>query len=148
MDDGASARSMWSLRGTVGKLTNGPLSGEVDVAQPKSGVALQGIRSRSVAVRTSWRDAQSMGHRPLQRRMTAASMRGHYPLPTRTCAATIWSPVIEPVDDWPYAPQIYWQANALESVDGVSASMSLLVSVQTHLLDTWPRISVVSQASQ
>ncbi len=51
----------------------------------------------------------------------------------------------QPSSDWPFSPQIYWRANGLQSVAGVLASMSLLVSVQTHLLDTFPQIGVRSQ---
>jgi hypothetical protein len=48
-------------------------------------------------------------------------------------------------DDWPFSPQLYWRANSLRTVNGVLASLSLLVSVQTHLLDTIPQIAVASQ---
>jgi hypothetical protein len=40
---------------------------------------------------------------------------------------------------------LYWRANSLCAVDGVLASVSLLVSVQTHLLDTVPQIGVESR---
>jgi hypothetical protein len=53
----------------------------------------------------------------------------------------------EATTDWPYAPQIYWQTGHLDSVPGVVGSLSLLLSVQTHLLDTYPRI-VVESASR
>jgi hypothetical protein len=46
--------------------------------------------------------------------------------------------------DWPFAPQLYWRANLLRGIEGVMASASLLVSVQTSLLDTCPRIGVTS----
>ena len=51
-------------------------------------------------------------------------------------------------DNWPFAPQLYWQANLLRGVDGVLASASLLVSLQTSLLDTFSQISVTSQFSR
>jgi hypothetical protein len=47
-------------------------------------------------------------------------------------------------DDWPYRPQIYWRADTI-SLDGVIGSMSLLASVQTDLLDTYPRMTAGSQ---
>jgi hypothetical protein len=50
-----------------------------------------------------------------------------------------------PTDNWPYSPQLYWRANTLSEVERSLASMSLLVSVQTHLLDTLPRIVVSSE---
>src|SRR4051794_6716645 len=46
----------------------------------------------------------------------------------------------EPAADWPFSPQLYWQSGPLRQLDGVCASLSLLVSVQTQLLDTFPRI--------
>ena len=48
-------------------------------------------------------------------------------------------------DDWPFAPQVYWRADTLESIDQVLGSVSLVVSVSTHLLDTHPRICAVTQ---
>ena len=50
-----------------------------------------------------------------------------------------------PIDTWPYSPQVYSRKNALQLVDGVLGSLSLLLSVQTHLLDTHPQINVASQ---
>jgi hypothetical protein len=49
-----------------------------------------------------------------------------------------------PTDGWPFSPQIYWRVNPSDDVEQLN-SLSLLVSVQTHLLDTWPRISIESQ---
>jgi hypothetical protein len=51
----------------------------------------------------------------------------------------------KPSDQWPFSPQLYWQANALRSAPGMLASLSLLVSVQTHLLDTHPEIGTSTQ---
>ena len=45
-------------------------------------------------------------------------------------------------DDWPYSPQLYWQAKTLavgRRCDWLR--FRCLVSVQTHLLDTCPQIS-------
>jgi hypothetical protein len=50
----------------------------------------------------------------------------------------------QPAGDWPFSPQLYWRANSLQAVRGVLSSISLLVSVQTHLLDTIPQIGVAS----
>ena len=50
------------------------------------------------------------------------------------------------VEAWPYSPQVY-SRSALDAVDGVRASMSLIVSMQTQLLDTCPQITVSSQVS-
>ena len=50
----------------------------------------------------------------------------------------------EPRDDWPYSPQIYWTRRFTETTDQRLGSLSLFVSLQTHLLDTWPRLSIES----
>jgi len=47
-------------------------------------------------------------------------------------------------ESWPYAPQIYWSADGVEAGGRVFASLSLMVSIQTNLLDTHPRIVVGS----
>jgi hypothetical protein len=146
VNDGASARSMWSLQGTIGKLTNGPLSGEVNVANPNLG-----LRCREFD-RDQWKCALLgvMRSDGPSADVTKNDGGGHaWPLPVvdEYVRGNDLVASYRAVDDWPYAPQIYWQANALDSVDGLAASMSVLVSVQTHLLDTWPRISVVSQAA-
>jgi hypothetical protein len=47
-------------------------------------------------------------------------------------------------DSWPYAPQIYWSAEP-EAADGAAlGSLSVVVSIQTNLLDTHPRVFVRS----
>jgi len=53
------------------------------------------------------------------------------------------------VESWPYAPQIYWCAESIPA-DGLALSsrsltaLSIVVSIQTNLLDTHPRIVVHS----
>jgi hypothetical protein len=49
----------------------------------------------------------------------------------------------KPTDNWPFSPQLYWRIHPVDNSEQL-ASQSLLVSVQTHLLETWPRISVES----
>jgi hypothetical protein len=41
---------------------------------------------------------------------------------------------------WPYAPQIYWSAGDNHSTGGTLSLLSLVVSIQTNLLDTYPRL--------
>jgi hypothetical protein len=50
-----------------------------------------------------------------------------------------------PSPDCPFSPQLYWRAHPLNACEGVVESASLLVSFQTHLLDTHPQIGVSSQ---
>jgi hypothetical protein len=51
----------------------------------------------------------------------------------------------EPIEDWPYSPQLYWRARRPEPSSGLLGGITVLLSVHTHLLDTWPRISVESE---
>jgi hypothetical protein len=48
----------------------------------------------------------------------------------------------KPTEAWPYDTQIYWQATDPASATELLSSMSLLVSLQTHLLDTWPTMCI------
>lgn len=145
MDDGASARSVWSLQGTIGKLTNGQLSGAVDVAHPDLGLHCNEFDHERIpcTLLGAMRSAESLA--PDAAKKGGDTVR--WPLPVADAYVRGNDLVVSflPADNWPYSPQLYWQANALESVEGVRASLSLLVSVQTHLLDTWPQISVFSQ---
>jgi hypothetical protein len=145
VDDGASARPNWSLQGTIGKLTNGHLSGTVDVAHPNRGLHCNEFDHENIpcTLLGVMRSAESLAS-------DAAKKEGDtvcWPLPVADAYVRGNDLVASflPVEIWPYSPQLDWQANPLELVEGVQASLSLLVSVQTHLLDTWPQISVFSQ---
>ncbi len=133
MDDTHDQPSLWALSGTLAQLHCGPLTGHVDVAHPNLGLQ-QLTHERTV-----------IGARPF--RATRASnglAKNEWPLPL-TDVYTRGPDLVAsygPTDDWPYAPIIYWQANPLTVIDGVCASLSFLISVQTHLLDTHPRICV------
>jgi hypothetical protein len=91
-----------------------------------------------------------LGVRRLSEKTTGdISGDGSPPWPLRTTEAYIRGHDLvasyEPAADWPFSPQLYWQADTMRHVAEVRASLSLLVSVQTHLLDTRPRIAVASQ---
>jgi hypothetical protein len=47
-------------------------------------------------------------------------------------------------DDWPYRPQIYWTAETSAASSQTICTVSLVVSIQTNLLDTHPQIVVES----
>ncbi len=147
MDDTTSSRSVWSLHGTIGNLDCGELSGELDVARPYRGlhqsafdherVPLLIFRTRrSPAVRSAGGAAKDRNSDSFQ-----------WPLPVADAYVRVNDLVAtyHPTNDWPYLPQLYWQAQTLQSVEGVLASLSQLVSVQTHLLDTYPKINISSQ---
>lgn len=130
--------SIWSLKGSLAMLHCGALTGQVDVAHPNLGLQRAAIDKMSVdgqlfqAIRESNGSTGSEWPLPL----TDVYTRGHDLVAS-----------YGPTDDWPYAPIIYWQANSLTAVDDVRASLSFIISVQTHLLDTHPRICVASEVT-
>jgi hypothetical protein len=143
MDDKAVS-PVWSSNGSKWQLVTGALAAEIDVAHPHLGLQ----------------------HTKLNHALANCSLfctqRASRALPAHGGAATTLWPLnvaesyvrgndlvasYSPSNEWPYSPQLYWQAASLASVDGVLASLSHLVSIQTHLLDTHPEIQVASQVS-
>jgi hypothetical protein len=145
MDGPANARSNWLLQGAVAELHCGALSGQVDVAHPHLGLrqlSVDRVRIQGAFLRAI-RSADTLAVEPAKNAQEADG----WPLPVADAYVRGNDLVASyrSIDDWPYAPQLVWQANTLNSLEGVRASLSLLVSVQTHLLDSRPQISVVSQ---
>jgi len=141
MDSSASARSRWSLDANVGRLGFGSYSGKVDTARPNFGFRVPELGACSMlgAVRGARSLSQEEVARNDENMWWPLSIREVYVRGDDLVA------MYEPNETWPYSPQLYWRAGTLDAVDGVVASMSLLVSVQTKLLDTFPEMSVVSQ---
>jgi hypothetical protein len=145
MDGTTSAPNVWSLNGNVAQLAYGKLAGRVDVSRPDAGL-------RSTALDDGYTPCLLFCTRRANK-STSTSNSG------QGCPSKVWPLTVADAyirgndlvasygsnDEWPYSPQIYWQARTLESIQGTLASLSLLVSVQTHLLDTHPRIEVASQ---
>jgi hypothetical protein len=141
----------WKLVGTVGELSCGDMVGHVDVAHPQSGLRLLKLSGHPldglVFVLTSY--AKDRDSRYVTAETDKSDVRNrnpHWPLDIadayvrdRDLVATY-----APFDAWPYSPQIYWRAESLNSVEGVIGSISLIVSMQTHLLDTRPRLFLAS----
>jgi hypothetical protein len=145
MADTARALSAWSLDGTVGALHCDKFSGELDVAQPHAGLrqpqfdfddspcSLIGVmRSFELAASNAAAEHRETGRWPLP--VADVYVRGNDLVAS-----------YQPTAGWPYSPQIYWQAMSSADVPGSLAAMSLLISVQTQLLDTCPKILVASQ---
>jgi hypothetical protein len=127
------------LEGTTAQLRRGTLSACIDVSRPDWGLRQLNWTGRELPghllavgrwMETSSPDATSAWPLPL----ADAYVRGDDLVAGYT-----------PADDWPYTPQLYWNATPLPGVDAALASLSLLISVETHLLDTWPRMRVASQ---
>ncbi len=129
----------WTLNSAVGELRYGPLSGRVDVSRPDSGLRQIQLDGRDLP-----------GHLlAVQRYAEKGSHEANSEWPLAIADAYVRGIDLvaryQPADDWPYAPQIYWRADPGVEAQGIVGSLSLLVSVQTHLLDTWPRIGISSQ---
>jgi hypothetical protein len=137
MESRSPNHNVWKLDRNTGKLHSGPLSAHVDVSRPDLGLQQLRLNDRDLPGRllaverhTETQAQESAWPLPL----ADAYIRGH------DLVATYQS-----TNDWPYSPQLYWSADPLQSVDPLLGSLSLLISVQTHLLDTWPQISVSSR---
>jgi hypothetical protein len=126
-------QQFWSLHNHAAQLNCGSLSGRIDAARPNAG--LHGVRlsgSPAIDVLRVYR-ADDAGGQSWPLPIAESYVRG-----TDLVAS------YQPASHWPFSPQLYWRANSLHAVDGVLSSISLLVSVQTHLLDTIPQIGVAS----
>jgi hypothetical protein len=127
-------RAVWSLHGNVAELSCGKLSGRVDATRPNAG--LHNV--------TMDRALQATELIRIYRSDVADTMSWCLPLAESYIRGDDFIASYEATEDWPFSPQLYWRANSLSAVDGVLASASLLVSVQTHLLDTMPQMAVTS----
>ncbi|HVT26867.1 MAG TPA: hypothetical protein VHE81_02505 [Lacipirellulaceae bacterium] len=127
--------TIWSLQGNLAELRVNDLAGLLNVAQPHSGLHEMQLDGKPLSAvllsvfRANGTDSKSW---PLP--LLEAYVRGNDLVAT-----------YQPTSDWPFSPQLYWQANTFESQPGVSTALSLLVSVQTHMLDTWPNIGIESR---
>ncbi len=134
MGNAINERAVWSLHGNVAELNCGNLSACIDASQPSAGlhhVAVAGARHASDLLRVYRTDGTHARSWPLP--LAESYVRGNDLVATYRAT-----------DAWPFSPQLYWQANSLRALGGVLASASLLVSVQTHLLDTFPQMAVAS----
>jgi hypothetical protein len=133
----------WKLAGAVGTLAAGAITAMVDVQRPDLGLSTLCVEGHAIAGRlfcVKRELVDEVGRSPFKNRADG------WPLAVKEVYARNADLVasFNAEEDWPYSPQIYWSSAALDSLDGVIGSLSLLVSVQTHLLDTWPRIAAES----
>lgn len=136
MDVANESAAAWSLRGTKAHLNLPDFAAQVDLGHPELGLlhlGLQGTKLPANILEVARCDeGQSQRSWPLP--LVDSYVRGN------DVVASYGE-----VNEWPYAPQIYWRANTLDHVDGVRASLSIMLSMQTHLLDTHPQISIASK---
>jgi hypothetical protein len=127
----------WKLQTPLATLQCGPLRGQVDVARPQLGVhvlrrddaPLDGIICRVERDATSDSSSNAWPAQLADAYVRGSDLIANY----------------QATKKWPFAPQIYWQAAAPESMQDAMGALSLLVSVSTHLLDTFPRICISTQ---
>ena len=144
MSDAPANHTAWTLANSAGELRYGAVRGSVDISRPYLGLtnvvaSRQVLRGYMLAIR---RRAEATSHG-----LTAHESGSSWPLDVADAYVRGNDLVASyrPTDGWPYAPQLYWRANTLNDIPNVFGSLSLLVSVETHLLDTWPRIDIGSQ---
>src|SRR5258707_11844234 len=116
----ANEQVVWSLRGNVAELSCGKFSGRIDASRPNAGlqdVAVDGARQTIELLRAYRSDITGEKSWPLP--VAESYVRGNDLVAS-----------YQATDDWPFSPQLYWRANSLRAVDGVLASVSLLVSGQ------------------
>ena len=133
MPDHAQVAELWTLEERIGRMHRGALAAQVDLTHPHLGLheirwEAAPLRGRLLALTPS--NADSLW----PAKLADAYVRGQDLI--ATFAGT---------DDWPYAPQVYWSIEPAGSRDAVLAALSLVVSVQTNLLDTHPHIDVSSR---
>ena len=139
----ANASEYWALHGRLAELRAGDLAARVDISHPELGLHDLQLSKQKLADRLLcvFQQTEASEHEAPKRRADLT-----WPLPIADAYVRGGDLVTsyEPTDVWPYMAQIYWCADKAGSVDGLIGSLSLLVSVQTHLLDTCPRFGVGS----
>jgi hypothetical protein len=130
-------KSAWSLRGTVAVLNTGQLSAQVDISRPNLGAqhvqwSEPMLASSLLAVARDDDDDETQHAWPLS--LADAYARGDDLIASYS-----------PRDDWPFSMQVYWRAAQTDVHNESRTALSLLVSVQTNLLDTRPCIRVGSR---
>lgn len=138
MDDSSTVPDGWCFQPPTAELRRTPWSGRVDVSHPELGLdaisaGTGSFIGRILCVRRSSDSSDNREqHQGAPWPLADAYVRGADLVTTYA-----------PTEGWPFSPQIYWRINSTDRREQ-SCSLSLLVSVQTHLLETWPRISIES----
>jgi hypothetical protein len=144
LDDVARSNGAWTFHKTRAELCCGELTGQVDVSHPESGlnrlsIGTSQLSGHILAARPSSSEAPDPKQADRHTRDTSGlNVADSY---VRGCDLVA---TYEPRDDWPYTTQIYWSAPVHETMEQRLGSLSLFVSLHTHLLDTWPRLSIES----
>jgi hypothetical protein len=142
MDVPAGTGDSWEFHPPRAELRAGRLAGWIDVSRPQLGVSQLAIDGELVA-------GQILGVRP-ECDPERSAMAGGLQLNATNCWRVADTYVrggdlvatYEPIEYWPYTTQIYWSVLAGEPANAASAAVSLFVSLQTHLLETWPKLHI------
>jgi hypothetical protein len=134
---------IWSLVAPIAELHCDSLCGRVDIRQPQLGVHRLVIDRQNVdgaLLALSAADYESPTNSATNE--WPAEVGDNYARDNDLVAA------YRATERWPFAPQIYWSGPVANSIDAElrpPCSLSLLVSVQTDLLDTHPKICVTTR---
>ncbi len=132
MPDHAQDTEYWQLAEQIARLRLGVATARVDIARPQLGVQELRLDSRSI-------DGQLLALAPSNTPTT---------WPAQVADAYVRGPDLVATyagnEQWPYSPQVYWSILPHEHGSEIVASLALVVSIQTNLLDTHPRIDVRS----
>jgi hypothetical protein len=140
--DAVGTGNAWSFHNSHAELLSGAISARVDVTHPELGVNHLTFDSRRI-------EGMVLGVRAGDRSAPMADALASNEFGKRQwCLADAYVragdlvATYQPTDDWPYSAQIYWKATDSQRNSDQFGSLSLLVSLQTHLLDTWPTIFI------
>jgi hypothetical protein len=123
---------VWQFQRPVAELKCGSLVARVDASQPQLGLHQLRLQTQSIS-------GSLFSLRPSEVAAWPAALADAYIRGGDLVAA------YEPAKDWPYAPTIYWCTERPAAGHGALAALSLLVSIQTNLLDTHPQVHVATE---
>jgi hypothetical protein len=132
MLDAPQSDISWKFQSPIAEMICGALTAQVDAVRPQLGLHRLRWQTHSLTgnmlavlpdIAQAWPAA-----------LGDAYIRGHDMVAS-----------YDPSADWPCTPQIYWRAEPSKQTGGALASVSLLVSIQTNLLDTHPIVSAASR---
>jgi hypothetical protein len=132
---------VWTFDPPIGRLQLRSLAGQIDAAQPEQGLTGVSLdrRDLNATLFSIRREIATDAPARLPQNPWPATLADSYARGNDLVASYAAS------SDWPYAPEIYWSAETLGSLPSVISSLSLVISVQTHLLDTYPEIIITSE---
>jgi hypothetical protein len=132
MPNASQDTDVWKFQRPVAELQCGSFVARVDASQPQLGVHGLCLHAQSIAGSLFSLTPSDVAAWPAA--LADAYVRGGDLVAT-----------YEPAKDWPYAPTNYWRAEQAAAGHGALATLSLLVSIQTNLLDTHPRVRVATE---